>query len=356
MIYRDELFLFFGIYFFCGNVCAMGVGEGKSIELVPDYFMLLHDATSYGDYDAAKQLLDQLDFEARRALVNQEKEGRAPFWLAALRGNLALVQLFKDSGADLNKPDFQGRTPLHVAAGCSANIDVVRELIRAGANVDAVDVQGRTALHAVSVGAELVNEDKEARFGSISQILLDAGLNMRTLDHDQRSPLMLAAATNLRSVLITYIRNGASVQETVGYIGDPARVAFSLECSYGSRLARYVEWLRWADSMTRDHLTQNAQTGKQLYETVTLARQRPALAKKYAAILLTSGADLGSMRAGTCVIPRVMQLVHESVDYEELTPFVDVFIAHLAARRDVESREMLDLLRATVLRRRFGEK
>lgn len=49
-------------------------------------------------------------------------------------------------GSDLNTADYDGRSPLHVAA-CEGHLNVVEYLLNERANVDAIDRFGHTPLH-----------------------------------------------------------------------------------------------------------------------------------------------------------------------------------------------------------------
>jgi hypothetical protein len=54
-----------------------------------------------------------------------------------------IARLLLDGGADINAPDDEGQTPLHIATS-KRRIGVVRALLGRGANVGAVDKRGRT--------------------------------------------------------------------------------------------------------------------------------------------------------------------------------------------------------------------
>ncbi|KAL1258162.1 hypothetical protein QQF64_011406 [Cirrhinus molitorella] len=64
---------------------------------------------------------------------------------AAKNGDIAAVEAIKNMGTDLNKADYDGRTPLHIAA-CEGNLNVVNYLLSKGTNVFAKDRFGDTPL------------------------------------------------------------------------------------------------------------------------------------------------------------------------------------------------------------------
>jgi ankyrin repeat protein len=65
----------------------------------------------------------------------QNKDGETALILAAIIGNPKIAKLLIEKGADVNKPDFIGRTPLMMAAN-SCHLEMVYFLIQNGANVD----------------------------------------------------------------------------------------------------------------------------------------------------------------------------------------------------------------------------
>ena len=80
------------------------------------------------------------------------------------------VDLLIRHGADINAPNRDGSTPLHVAASSRLALEstIVRLLLRHGANVDATDSKGRTPLDVASLEgnswiAKVLSDCKERR-------------------------------------------------------------------------------------------------------------------------------------------------------------------------------------------------
>ena len=72
------------------------------------------------------------------------EEGHSALEIAASYGNVSMVRLLLDRGADINAPSFWGSTAL-VAAAVSGQPEVIELLLQRGADVDAND-DGATAL------------------------------------------------------------------------------------------------------------------------------------------------------------------------------------------------------------------
>lgn len=69
--------------------------------------------------------------------------GLTPLHLAAIRGDLRLVHVLLDSGADINAPDERGNTPLHKAV-LQEHHQTVRLLLARGASTASISDDGET--------------------------------------------------------------------------------------------------------------------------------------------------------------------------------------------------------------------
>lgn len=62
-------------------------------------------------------------------------------------GNLQMLKkLHQTSGCDLNRIDYLGRAPIHVAAGTKGSLELTKFLCEQSINLDQLDFSGRSAL------------------------------------------------------------------------------------------------------------------------------------------------------------------------------------------------------------------
>jgi len=102
---------------------------------------LLHRASTFGDVDIARHLLD-----AGVGVSPADGEGLTPLYVAARNGHEAVARLLVDRGAEVSGADCWGTMPLHYAAGSGHGM-VARLLVDQGADVSGADRWGTTPLH-----------------------------------------------------------------------------------------------------------------------------------------------------------------------------------------------------------------
>lgn len=130
--------------------------------------------------------------------------GATPFWLAAKFGDMRLMRLLAEKGADPRAVSQDGTTPLMVAAGVGwvdgqdrygrllfnadlaamrqQDLEVVKLAVELGGDVNAVNDHGQTAMH----GAAYMGGDEIVRF------LAGRGAAMNLIDKDGLTPLAIA--------------------------------------------------------------------------------------------------------------------------------------------------------------------
>ncbi|RYE99210.1 MAG: hypothetical protein EOO41_01370, partial [Methanobacteriota archaeon] len=169
---------------------------------------------------------------------------------AARRARSHLEQLLH-TGAGASSADYDGRTPLHVAA-CAGNVDVLTLLLAHGAEWTARDRFGNTPLwdaighyranvvdillrrgahilHADTCSAVAISACAAAARNDVDglRLLLAAGCPPSAADYDGRTPLHLACACGHVDVAALLLQHGAS-QHTVDRYGEtPAAAALA---------------------------------------------------------------------------------------------------------------------------------
>ena len=67
-------------------------------------------------------------------------------WYAASKGHLPIVQYLVEQGADMDKADIDGYTPIFGATTYRGHLDLVRYLVEQGADMDKANNRGETPL------------------------------------------------------------------------------------------------------------------------------------------------------------------------------------------------------------------
>lgn len=128
---------------------------------------------------------------------NVNERGSTPFFMAADRGDLEMMQLLVEHGADPRIPNVDGVTPLMVAAGLGRGpendeagtqddaIAAVAYCLELGMDVNTVDANGETAMHGAAYG----------QWPRMVKFLYENGADIQTwnnLNAWQWSPLLIA--------------------------------------------------------------------------------------------------------------------------------------------------------------------
>ncbi|XP_029127278.1 potassium channel SKOR isoform X2 [Cajanus cajan] len=150
---------------------------------------------------------------------------------AAHDGHLDVVKRLIGFGADPNKPDYDGRTPLHVSAS-KGYVDISSFLVEQGVNINSTDKFGATPLlEAIKNGHEevasvLVNSGAILTIDDVGNFLcmtvvkkdldllkrvLACGINPNAKNYDHRTPLHVAASQGLITMAELLLEAGASV-------------------------------------------------------------------------------------------------------------------------------------------------
>eukprot|EP00741_Cyanophora_paradoxa_P006666 tig00001030_g6447.t1 len=221
---------------------------------------------------------------ADRLRVAEEKGGRlegggsvtvatvraSELCLAAASGDLIRITELAEAGVPLSGPDYDRRTPLHVAAG-EGQLAAMGLLLDLGADTEARDRMGQTPLMAAVVAgrpeaarflrdrplgrrrstlsgeelaaAEAAVEAQEdaalcawlligaAKRGDLDALnaLMDSGLDINTPDYDRRTALHAAATEGLLEVVHLLLEEGAAVNAVDRWNQTPVTEAIRME-------------------------------------------------------------------------------------------------------------------------------
>lgn len=148
--------------------------------------------------------------------------GYTPLHWAAQDFRQSLIKVLLEAGAEVDKPDTKGRTPLHIAAGSQflshADYDevsmTVKALLEAGADVNKADRKGRTSLHKVAVVAEEASIEMQQiqyriddkNYIEVMNILFEAGADVNKVDEHGDTPLHIALRRVREALDISIVR------------------------------------------------------------------------------------------------------------------------------------------------------
>lgn len=202
-----------------GRNLIMGTGE----PLDPRPFTAedrLLDAVRRGDGAAVRRAV-----ALGVAVESADALGRSALLLAVRdAGDLALARWLHEQGADPDRADAGGRTPLSFAAG-AGRLDLVSFLLERGARLDAPDGRGRTPLfHAVL-------RDRRETIAA----LLAAGADVDVTDRFHDTPLMLACAKGFDATARLLLEAGAdrAIRDQEGRTAAERSAATAPSCRPG---------------------------------------------------------------------------------------------------------------------------
>lgn len=170
----------------------------------------LHDAVIAGDADLVDALI------RRGANVNKKNfDGETPLLISTLLENMKVVEKLVNAGADVNLKDNKGNTALQYALNYLDDLNIARILIEAGGNVDVARLNGSTALHFAALHNNV----------TVIEYLLRNGMDANTRDDQERTPLHLAGIFNKGSshlgLVETLLKSRADVTVVDGYDMTP---------------------------------------------------------------------------------------------------------------------------------------
>ena len=167
----------------------------------------MHDAVTQNRRDVVEQLLQERPALLEDPLHSRSQRGSRsvilsrPLYAAAEGGNLDMVTLLLDRGANINGAGARGQTPLFIAAR-EGRLQVVTLLLARGADIHARGEAG-TALHGAAGGEE----------AGIVALLLDRGARVDAVDDSGATPLHAAMGISTQSAdrVLLLVDHGAQV-------------------------------------------------------------------------------------------------------------------------------------------------
>jgi cytohesin len=178
-------------------------------------FSALHHAVAVGDLKAVQDLVSRV-VDVNDAVRSDESFnsnwGDTPLHMAAQDGREEIARFLISRGADVNRANDRGNTPLHRAVEYS---NVVALLLDSAAKVDAADVQGRTPLH----WAAMLPDKRSV------VTLLDRGANPNARDHHGQTPLHYVSRGGSAEVASALLARGADAAARDKFGATPLHVA-----------------------------------------------------------------------------------------------------------------------------------
>ena len=147
--------------------------------------MALFAAVNVNNLERVKLLLEQgADKE------KGDRNGSTPLYLASYDGNLIVTQCLVEQGANLDKVNNDGDTPLAVAA-LYGHLDVVRYLLEQGADRDKATTYGYTPLHYAAQRGYL----------EIAMLLMSYGADLNMVNNHGLLPIYVASTEEIRQAI-----------------------------------------------------------------------------------------------------------------------------------------------------------
>jgi ankyrin repeat protein len=167
---------------------------------------LLNLAVSLGHARIVQEILNGIKAQAKgentdAALNQPNPNGRTALNLAAINGDVEIVDALLDNGARINQLSQDGWTSVHLAAE-RGNLLALQHLIAKGAKLDITIQNGDTPLHSVASTGHL----------EVLKYLITKGLPIDQVNISGRTPLHLAAANNQVESVKYLIDKGADLK------------------------------------------------------------------------------------------------------------------------------------------------
>src|SRR5258708_22890506 len=139
----------------------------------------LHYATFCGMADIATFLIVEHSQDVNACGI--DIDGETPLHVASNQGDVELVQVLLEHGADIEAQDDYGSTPIHLAS-FFGEVELVQVLLEHGAEIEARDNRRCTPIHLASDCGDV----------ELVQLFLKQGADAEARDEDDGNPLETA--------------------------------------------------------------------------------------------------------------------------------------------------------------------
>jgi len=156
----------------------------------------IHDVAKAGDLNNVKTLLK----DNPQSVFSKDWDGQTPLHIAAANGHKDIEELLLSAKADVLDKDYNGQTALHYAAAKGFS-DVAGSLVAHGAKVNARNYDGCMPLH---LAAAKGNKD-------VAKLLLASGSDANAKDNGGYTPLHFAAQGGFKEVVELLLANQATL-------------------------------------------------------------------------------------------------------------------------------------------------
>jgi len=130
---------------------------------------------------------------------------------AAMTGDVELLELLLQRGAVVDKPNYDGMTPLHMTVW-KGHKKAAELLIKAGANVNAQTRSSGSQNTQVPEGSSPLHTAASYGFTALSELLLDNGAAINATDKGGKTPLHRAAENGQLQEIQLLLRKGADIE------------------------------------------------------------------------------------------------------------------------------------------------
>ena len=145
-------------------------------------------------------LINKKGVNARAFTSTAERREVSLLYVAALKGNIEIIQTLLDCGADINCATSDGATPLHAAAS-AGHSEAIKTLLNNGANIDCTASDGATPLHFAAAKGHV----------EATETLLERRATVDRQTTGKRTPLHGAALLEDPLIIRVLIGHGAFV-------------------------------------------------------------------------------------------------------------------------------------------------